>query len=185
MQRTSVGGNERRACNAWAPPEAFRSAATGGGCSDDGFFAVSVHSGRRLRFLRPQGPHHRWSEEDSHLWFHSLPPQHSGGEESTLAWNGVPLWYSNLFCCIKFLFLFVACFQMWPDLIQKAKDGGLDVIQTYVFWNGHEPSPGQVCWLFHLKISLYHFHNFLVIFKKVCCVISLVLALAVLFWREL
>ncbi|EOA18550.1 hypothetical protein CARUB_v10007108mg [Capsella rubella] len=33
--------------------------------------------------------------------------------------------------------------QMWPDLIQKAKDGGLDVIQTYVFWNGHEPSPGQ------------------------------------------
>ncbi|MCL7022093.1 hypothetical protein MKW94_014966, partial [Papaver nudicaule] len=32
---------------------------------------------------------------------------------------------------------------MWPDLIQKAKDGGLDVIQTYVFWNGHEPSLGQ------------------------------------------
>ena len=35
-------------------------------------------------------------------------------------------------------------FQMWPDLIQKAKDGGLDVVQTYVFWNGHEPSPGKV-----------------------------------------
>lgn len=34
--------------------------------------------------------------------------------------------------------------KMWPDLIQKAKDGGLDVIQTYVFWNGHEPSPGKV-----------------------------------------
>ncbi|XP_044484003.1 beta-galactosidase 1-like [Mangifera indica] len=33
--------------------------------------------------------------------------------------------------------------EMWPDLIQKAKDGGLDVIQTYVFWNGHEPLPGQ------------------------------------------
>ncbi|KAL5973631.1 hypothetical protein ACLOJK_030285 [Asimina triloba] len=33
--------------------------------------------------------------------------------------------------------------EMWPGLIQKAKDGGLDVIQTYVFWNGHEPSPGQ------------------------------------------
>ncbi|KAK4774138.1 hypothetical protein SAY87_029157 [Trapa incisa] len=33
--------------------------------------------------------------------------------------------------------------QMWPGLIQKAKDGGLDVIQTYVFWNGHEPSPGK------------------------------------------
>nr|KJB65167.1 hypothetical protein B456_010G082900 [Gossypium raimondii] len=33
--------------------------------------------------------------------------------------------------------------QMWPDLIAKAKEGGLDVIQTYVFWNGHEPSPGN------------------------------------------
>nr|ACC78255.1 beta-galactosidase [Carica papaya] len=33
--------------------------------------------------------------------------------------------------------------QMWPDLIQNAKEGGLDVIQTYVFWNGHEPSPGN------------------------------------------
>ncbi|XP_047334110.1 beta-galactosidase-like [Impatiens glandulifera] len=33
--------------------------------------------------------------------------------------------------------------QMWPDLIQKAKNGGLDVIQTYVFWNAHEPTPGN------------------------------------------
>ncbi|KAI6679620.1 hypothetical protein NL676_033501 [Syzygium grande] len=33
--------------------------------------------------------------------------------------------------------------EMWPDLIWKAKQGGLDVIQTYVFWNGHEPSPGN------------------------------------------
>ncbi|KAG8075440.1 hypothetical protein GUJ93_ZPchr0006g45255 [Zizania palustris] len=33
--------------------------------------------------------------------------------------------------------------EMWPDLIQKAKDGGLDVIQTYVFWNAHEPVQGQ------------------------------------------
>ncbi|KAG9132664.1 hypothetical protein Leryth_016707 [Lithospermum erythrorhizon] len=33
--------------------------------------------------------------------------------------------------------------EMWPDLIQKAKDGGLDVVQTYVFWNVHEPSPGK------------------------------------------
>ncbi|PWA84721.1 glycoside hydrolase, family 35 [Artemisia annua] len=33
--------------------------------------------------------------------------------------------------------------EMWQDLIQKAKDGGLDVIDTYVFWNGHEPSPGN------------------------------------------
>ncbi|KAG5050111.1 hypothetical protein JHK85_011214 [Glycine max] len=33
--------------------------------------------------------------------------------------------------------------QMWPDLIAKAKQGGLDVIQTYVFWNLHEPQPGM------------------------------------------
>ncbi|XP_010049745.2 beta-galactosidase isoform X2 [Eucalyptus grandis] len=33
--------------------------------------------------------------------------------------------------------------EMWPDLIRKAKEGGLDVIQTYVFWNGHEPAPGN------------------------------------------
>ncbi|XP_065632314.1 beta-galactosidase 15, partial [Quercus suber] len=29
---------------------------------------------------------------------------------------------------------------MWPDLIKKAKEGGLDMIETYVFWNAHEPS---------------------------------------------
>ncbi|XP_020248092.1 beta-galactosidase 5-like isoform X2 [Asparagus officinalis] len=33
--------------------------------------------------------------------------------------------------------------DMWEGLVQKARDGGLDVIQTYVFWNGHEPSPGN------------------------------------------
>lgn len=31
---------------------------------------------------------------------------------------------------------------MWPDLIAKAKEGGIDVIDTYVFWNGHEPKEG-------------------------------------------
>eukprot|EP00250_Pteridium_aquilinum_P019180 c24335_g1_i2 orf=205-1551(+) len=33
--------------------------------------------------------------------------------------------------------------QMWPDLIKKAKDGGVNAIQTYVFWNGHEPVKRQ------------------------------------------
>ncbi|KAI3813578.1 hypothetical protein L1987_18305 [Smallanthus sonchifolius] len=33
--------------------------------------------------------------------------------------------------------------EMWEDLVMKAKDGGLDVIDTYVFWNVHEPSPGN------------------------------------------
>ncbi|XP_023006918.1 beta-galactosidase 3-like [Cucurbita maxima] len=32
--------------------------------------------------------------------------------------------------------------DMWKGLIEKAKDGGLDVVDTYVFWNLHEPSPG-------------------------------------------
>ncbi|XP_023766046.1 beta-galactosidase 5 [Lactuca sativa] len=31
---------------------------------------------------------------------------------------------------------------MWEDLVIKAKNGGLDVVDTYVFWNVHEPSPG-------------------------------------------
>ncbi|XP_021746137.1 beta-galactosidase 8-like [Chenopodium quinoa] len=33
--------------------------------------------------------------------------------------------------------------EMWPDLIQKSKDGGLDILETYVFWNLHEPVRGQ------------------------------------------
>ncbi|KAL2232361.1 beta-galactosidase 16 [Sesamum indicum] len=33
--------------------------------------------------------------------------------------------------------------HMWPSLISKAKAGGLDAIDTYVFWNLHEPQPGQ------------------------------------------
>lgn len=36
---------------------------------------------------------------------------------------------------------------MWEDLITKAKDTGLEVIDTYVFWNIHEPSQGNVCLL--------------------------------------
>ncbi|KAJ6774191.1 BETA-GALACTOSIDASE [Salix purpurea] len=33
--------------------------------------------------------------------------------------------------------------DMWSSLISKAKAGGIDVIQTYVFWNLHEPQQGQ------------------------------------------
>lgn len=29
--------------------------------------------------------------------------------------------------------------EMWPDLIRKAKEGGIDTIETYVFWDRHEP----------------------------------------------
>ncbi|CAN1276226.1 Beta-galactosidase 10 [Linum perenne] len=30
---------------------------------------------------------------------------------------------------------------MWPGLVQTAKEGGADTIETYVFWNGHEIAP--------------------------------------------
>ncbi|CAN6889356.1 unnamed protein product [Brassica oleracea] len=33
--------------------------------------------------------------------------------------------------------------EMWPDLIKKGKEGGLDAIETYVFWNAHEPTRRQ------------------------------------------
>ncbi|PQQ14410.1 beta-galactosidase 11 [Prunus yedoensis var. nudiflora] len=33
--------------------------------------------------------------------------------------------------------------EMWPDLLKKAKQGGLNVIETYVFWNLHEPVKGK------------------------------------------
>ncbi|KAH9717186.1 Beta-galactosidase 10 [Citrus sinensis] len=32
---------------------------------------------------------------------------------------------------------------MWPGLVQKAKEGGVNTIESYVFWNGHELSPGK------------------------------------------
>lgn len=33
--------------------------------------------------------------------------------------------------------------DQWPEIISKAKKGGLNVIQTYVFWNAHEPEQGK------------------------------------------
>jgi hypothetical protein len=34
--------------------------------------------------------------------------------------------------------------DLWPDLIAKAKEGGLNVVETYVFWNIHEPEKDVV-----------------------------------------
>ncbi|MBA0743125.1 hypothetical protein Gogos_005843 [Gossypium gossypioides] len=31
----------------------------------------------------------------------------------------------------------------WPDLLRKAKMGGLNMVETYVFWNVHEPVQGK------------------------------------------
>ncbi|KAM3326493.1 hypothetical protein P3S67_001619 [Capsicum chacoense] len=33
--------------------------------------------------------------------------------------------------------------EVWPKLIARSKEGGADVIETYTFWNGHEPTRGQ------------------------------------------
>ncbi|XP_059623550.1 beta-galactosidase 3-like [Cornus florida] len=47
--------------------------------------------------------------------------------------------------------------EMWEDLIKKAKEGGLDVVETYVFWNVHEPSPGN--YNFEGRYDLVRFIN--------------------------
>lgn len=51
---------------------------------------------------------------------------------------------------------------MWPNLVQTAKEGGVDVIETYVFWNGHEPSPGNVSEIPKGKSSFFLIFFFLV-----------------------
>ncbi|KAK1433309.1 hypothetical protein QVD17_10219 [Tagetes erecta] len=45
--------------------------------------------------------------------------------------------------------------EMWEDLVMKAKQGGLDVIETYVFWNVHEPTPGN--YVFEGRYDLVRF----------------------------
>lgn len=45
---------------------------------------------------------------------------------------------------------------MWPGLVQTAKQGGVDVIETYVFWNGHELSPGNVSKINGFKCSIFY-----------------------------
>lgn len=47
---------------------------------------------------------------------------------------------------------------MWPELIQKSKEGGLDVIETYVFWDLHEPTQGKV----HGFLLLHFLPQFLI-----------------------
>ncbi|PKA57733.1 Beta-galactosidase 9 [Apostasia shenzhenica] len=45
--------------------------------------------------------------------------------------------------------------EMWPGIISKSKEGGADVIETYVFWNGHEPVRGQ--YYFEARYDLVKF----------------------------
>lgn len=55
--------------------------------------------------------------------------------------------FSDIIMC----FCEMGLLQMWEDLIRKAKDGGLDCIDTYIFWNVHEPAPGNV--VFQISLS--------------------------------
>jgi hypothetical protein len=42
---------------------------------------------------------------------------------------------------------------MWPSLIKKAKEGGVNTIETYVFWNAHEAQRRQVFSIFLLSLN--------------------------------
>ncbi|KAL2329060.1 hypothetical protein Fmac_022487 [Flemingia macrophylla] len=33
--------------------------------------------------------------------------------------------------------------EMWPEILDRARHGGINVVQTYVFWNIHEPEKGK------------------------------------------
>lgn len=61
--------------------------------------------------------------------------------------------------------------QMWASLIGKAKEGGLDVIQTYVFWNLHEPQPGQVSCITFSFFFLFLFSQIGGRFGILCCTV--------------
>lgn len=125
----------------------------GGGCARRGGIG-NCH-------LRPQGRGGERAASDPALRLHPLPQERPGGacrcscpSDSLLEhaarlfpgmrapWSPPALWVVSSWRVTLAWLAFGA--QMWPDLIQKAKDGGLDVVQTYVFWNGHEPSPGKV-----------------------------------------
>ncbi|TKY67659.1 Beta-galactosidase 14 [Spatholobus suberectus] len=47
--------------------------------------------------------------------------------------------------------------EMWPDILDKARHGGLNVVQTYIFWNIHEPEKGK----FKFDVDQYDFVKFI------------------------
>ncbi|CAL9773039.1 unnamed protein product [Musa acuminata subsp. burmannicoides] len=81
-----TGHHEPRAYDAWVRPRTVDAAATGGGVRG-GVVSVAFLSGRCLRFLRPQGYHRQWAEENSNLRFHSLSQEHPGGKVSNSVGN--------------------------------------------------------------------------------------------------
>lgn len=75
---------------------------------------------------------------------------------------------------------------MWPGLIAKSKEGGADVIETYVFWSGHEPSRGQVMLFIHCDFCYTRYEGFefseLVFSNTICFLISTILKKDMTLW---
>ena len=44
---------------------------------------------------------------------------------------------------------------MWPILMNAARDDGINMIEIYVFWNGHEPVEGQFDWSDRYNLTLF------------------------------
>src|SRR2546425_325258 len=44
---------------------------------------------------------------------------------------------------------------MWPDLLRQARQGGLNTVETYVFWGLHERRRGVFD--FSERLDLFHF----------------------------
>lgn len=96
--------------------------------------------------------------------------------------------------CSKFLVKKIGCdvrnsrinylffLQMWPDLIKKAKECGLNVIQTYVFWNIHEPVQGKVCTFFKGHFSFFFLKCLDFIFSFIFCWCSSILKGTMICW---
>jgi beta-galactosidase len=45
--------------------------------------------------------------------------------------------------------------QYWRDRLRKARAMGLNTIQTYVFWNAHEPAPGKFDFSGNLDVAAF------------------------------
>ncbi|KAL2243811.1 UNVERIFIED_CONTAM: Beta-galactosidase 3 [Sesamum indicum] len=88
--------------------------------------------------LRHSLPHHRRPPQASHFRRHSLPSQRPRRQS---LFTPPPFTPFIPHLHLAYSLLFNVYVQMWPGLVQLAKQGGVDVIETYVFWNGHELSP--------------------------------------------
>ncbi|MCA5894266.1 beta-galactosidase [Isoptericola sp. NEAU-Y5] len=45
--------------------------------------------------------------------------------------------------------------ERWSEVLGHARAGGLDSVATYVFWQAHEPGPGNFCWDGNLDLRAF------------------------------